>query len=106
MSFRGERLYASVAALAAGTGTLRERFENAYNLGLSALGSHDFPEEELLHLFEGILASLSEVLPLAERQGGLGFAMDALSEKQIEEAAERVVSLFYGTVQADTPSSA
>ena len=104
MSFRGERLYVAVNALAAGTGTLRERFENAHNLGLSALGRDDFPEEDLGRLFDDIQHALAEVLPLAERRGGLGFAMDVLSEKQIEGIAEQVVSLFYGTVQVDTRS--
>lgn len=101
MSFRKEKLYVAVIKLAAGTGTIRERLEEAYSLALAALELKDFPEEELKRQFLKIHDTLAQVLPIAERTGHLSLAMDALSEKQIEELAQQVVSLFYRTIQLE-----
>jgi hypothetical protein len=98
MSYRKEKLYLAVNMLAADTGTLRERFEEAYSMALASLGSHDFPEDELRCQLLAIQGTLSKVLPIVERTGHLSFAMDALSEEQLQELADQVVSLFYQTV--------
>lgn len=101
MSYRTEKLYVALSKLASGTGTIRERFEDAYSLALASLEPADFPEDELQHQFESIRGALEEVLPLAKGPAGLGPAMDALSEHQIQELAEQVLSVFYRTVQID-----
>lgn len=101
MSYRTEKLYVALSKLASGTGTIRERFEDAYSLALASLKPNDFPEAELLRQFESIHETLSEVLPLAEGSSGVGPAMDALSEHQLQELAEEVLSVFYGAVQID-----
>ncbi|MGF1614828.1 MAG: hypothetical protein ACFCVA_13210 [Gammaproteobacteria bacterium] len=101
MSYRKEKLYLAVSKLATGTGTLRERFEEAYVVALANLCSEDFPEEELQQQLVALQASLSTVLPIAERAGALSFAMDALSEERLQELAEQVLWLFQQTIQIE-----
>ena len=101
MSYRKEKLYLAVSSLAAGTGTLRERFEEAYSVALARLRGEDFPEDELRRQLLSIHNTLAKVLPIAERTGRLSFAMDALSEEQLQELAEQVLSLFHQTVRVE-----
>ena len=105
MSYRTERLYVAMNKLASGTGTIRERFEEAYSLGFSSLDPTDFPEDELLRQFQLILSVVKDVLQASESDTDLGSAMDALSEHQIQELAEELLSLFQRTVQLDVSSS-
>ena len=83
-----EKLHVAVLILAAGTGSLRERLEDAYVSSLIRLRpEHHFPWPELRQSFEDLK---QEMAP----GGNIQVALSAWPEEDLKRIAEGIVGLY------------
>ena len=89
-SYAREKLQTAVLILAAGTGTLRERLEDAYVSSLIRLRpEHHFPWPELRQRFEDLMEELAP-------SGDVKTALASWPEHDLKRIAEGLVGLADG----------
>ena len=87
-SYAWEKLHIAVLILAAGTGSLRERLEEAYVSSLIRLHSkYQFPWNDIRRDFDDLM---QEIAPARD----LTVALSRWSEEDLRRIAEGIVSLY------------
>ncbi len=83
-----EKLHVAVLALAAGSGSLRDRLENAYVSSLMRLRpEHHFPWPDLLEEYEDLKREMAP-------EGHFKITLASWPEEDLKRIAERIVSLY------------